>query len=55
MKVDIKRVEKEDFDTDLLELENKFYRMESGDFENEFNKAKKNFILNLLYTNFKIM
>lgn len=42
-------VEKEDFDTDLLELENKFYRMESGDFENEFNKAKKNFIPNLLY------
>lgn len=42
-------VEKEDFDTDLLELDNKFYRMESGDFENEFNKAKKKFIPNLLY------
>lgn len=42
-------VEKEDFDTDLLELDNKFYRMESGDFENEFNKAKKEYIPNLLY------
>lgn len=42
-------VEQEDFDNDLLELDGKFYRMESGNFENEFNKAKKNFIPNLLY------
>lgn len=42
-------VEKEDFDNDLLELDGRFYRMESGNFENEFNKAKKNFIPNLLY------
>lgn len=44
-----KEVIKEDFDTDLVELDNKFYRMESGDFENEFNKAKKNYLPNLLY------
>lgn len=42
-------VEKEDFDTELVELNNKFYRMESGSFENEFNKAKKNYLPNLLY------
>lgn len=42
-------VEKEDFDTELLELDNKFYKMESGSFENEFNKAKKNYFPNLLY------
>lgn len=42
-------VEKEDFDTELLELNNKFYKMESGSFENEFNKAKKNYFPNLLY------
>ncbi|WP_338631868.1 ParM/StbA family protein [Clostridium baratii] len=42
-------VEKEDFDTDLMELDGRYYKMESGSFENEFNKAKKNYLPNLLY------
>lgn len=39
----------EDFDNELVEIDNKFYKMESGSFENEFNKAKKNYLPNLLY------
>lgn len=42
-------VEKEDFDTDLLKLNDRFYKMESGNFENEFNKAKRHYLPNLLY------
>ncbi len=42
-------VEKEDFDNELVEIGNKYYKMEVGEFENEFNKAKKNYLPNLLY------
>lgn len=42
-------VEKEDFDNELVEIGNKYYKMEIGEFENEFNKAKKNYLPNLLY------
>lgn len=42
-------VEKEDFDNELVEIGGKFYKMETGEFENEFNKAKKNYLPNLLY------